>query len=103
MRSVTDDFSGIAVSLRLDRGSTYLGRPGMTTWLGASISSTDVGGQSPGRLHTWPHSLVRWLFGRGEEEHAPTTSAGTVARFQNICISREAGAAGEDIARLVGQ
>jgi cytidylate kinase len=47
--------------------------------------------------------LVRWLFGRGEEEHAPTASAGTVARFQNICISREAGAAGEDIARLVGQ
>jgi cytidylate kinase len=75
----------------------------MTTWLGASISSTDVGGQSPGRVHGWPHSLVRWLFGRGEEEHAPAASAGTVARFQNICISREAGAAGEDIARLVGQ
>ncbi len=58
---------------------------------------------SPGRLHAWPHSLVRWLFGRGEEEHAPTASADTVARFQNICISREAGAGAEDIARLVGQ
>ncbi|MGP0065029.1 MAG: AAA family ATPase [Isosphaeraceae bacterium] len=75
----------------------------MTTWQGDSISSTDVGENPPGWLHAWPHSLVRWLFGRGEEEHVPAASAGTVARFQNICISREAGAGAEDIARLVGQ
>jgi cytidylate kinase len=75
----------------------------MTTWQGASTSSTDVGGQSPGRLHAWPHSFVRWLFGGGEEEHAPAVSAAPVSRFQNICLSREVGAGAEDIARLVGQ
>jgi cytidylate kinase len=75
----------------------------MTTWQGASISSTDVGGRSQASHHSWSQSWMRWLFGVGEEEHAPTASAGAVARFQNICISREAGAGGEDIARLVGQ
>ncbi len=33
----------------------------------------------------------------------PRSRVGTVARFQNICISREAGAGDDDIARLVGQ
>jgi cytidylate kinase len=75
----------------------------MAAWQTASTSSTDVGGQGPGRPHTWPHSLMRWLFGGGEEEHAPSVSSVTVARFQNICISREAGAGDDDIARLVGQ
>ncbi len=75
----------------------------MTTWQGDSTSSTDLEANSPGRLHAWPHSLVRWLFGRGDEEHAPAASVATVARFQNICISREVGAGAEDIARLVGQ
>jgi cytidylate kinase len=75
----------------------------MAAWQAASTSSTDVGGQAPSRPHTWPHSLMRWLFGTGEEDHAPPASAVTVARFQNICISREAGAGDDDIARLVGQ
>ncbi len=75
----------------------------MTTWQGDSTSTTDVGGHGSGRLHTWPHSVVRWLFGRGEEEPSPALMTATVVRFQNICISREAGAAGEDISRLVGQ
>ncbi len=75
----------------------------MTPWQTASTSTTDIGGHGPGRLHTWPHSVMRWLFGIGEEEHAPAVSCATVARFQNICISREAGAGDDDIARLVGQ
>ena len=75
----------------------------MTTWQGESTSSTDVGGHGVGRLNAWPHSWVRWLFGRGEEEHAPTATLSTVARFQNICLSRESGAGAEEIARLVGQ
>ncbi len=75
----------------------------MTTWQGDSTSTTDVGGHGPGRLQTWPHSVVRWLFGRNEEEPSPALMTATVPRFQNICVSREAGAAGEDIARLVGQ
>jgi cytidylate kinase len=75
----------------------------MAPWQTASTSTTDVGGQGPGRLHTWPHSVMRWLFGIGEEEHAAVVPCATVARFQNICISREAGAGDDDIARLVGQ
>src|SRR5262245_18849088 len=70
-----------------------------------STSPRGVGGRGPGRpgLHIWPHFVVRWLFGRGEEDQAPTAAAGPVARFQNICISRETGAGGGAIARLVGQ
>src|SRR5205823_6542575 len=64
---------------------------------------TAVGGREQGRLHLWPHFVVRWLFGRDEEDHAPAAAVGPVARFQNICISREAGAGGGAIARLVGQ
>src|SRR5262249_28384821 len=70
-----------------------------------SNSPSGVGGHGPGRhgLHIWPHFVVRWLFGRGEEDHAPAAVAGPAARFQNICISREAGAGGGAIARMVGE
>jgi cytidylate kinase len=47
--------------------------------------------------------VVRWLFGRGEEEREPEASPRAVARFQNICISREAGAGAGAVARMVGQ
>ena len=50
----------------------------MTTWQGDSTSTTDVGGHGPGRPHTWPHSVVRWLFGRGEEEPSPALMTATV-------------------------
>jgi cytidylate kinase len=43
------------------------------------------------------------LLGQGEQDREPQTAARTVARFQNICISREAGAGGGTIARMVGQ
>ena len=66
----------------------------MAAWQAASTSTTDDSGGCPARHHLWPDFVVRWLFGRGEEERAPARSAGTVARFQNICISREAGAGG---------
>jgi cytidylate kinase len=75
----------------------------MAAWQAASTPSTGVGGRGQGRLHIWPHFVMRWLFGRGEEDHAPEAIVVPVARFQNICISREAGAGGGAIARLVGQ
>jgi cytidylate kinase len=56
-----------------------------------------------GRLTSWPDFVVRWFLGRGEEVPAPEASASPVARFQNICISREAGAGGGALARLIGQ
>jgi cytidylate kinase len=47
--------------------------------------------------------VVRWLFGRGEEDREPEVSPRAVDRFQNICIGREAGAGAGAIARVVGQ
>jgi cytidylate kinase len=47
--------------------------------------------------------MVRWLFGLGQEQEQPALEATPVARFQNICVSREAGAGGGALAQLVGQ
>ena len=50
----------------------------------------------------WPRSVVRWLFGRDPSRHATEIPGSTVARFRNVCISRESGAGAGSIARLVG-
>jgi cytidylate kinase len=47
--------------------------------------------------------VVRWLFGLGQEQEQPALAATPVARFQNIGVSREAGAGAGALARLVGQ
>src|SRR5271157_2500455 len=111
---------------RSDNGSRQ--RPGMTMSVfsrrgpGPRLkwSSADIGGDSPmsarerfasatpesqhrgpAGLRDWPRSLVRWLLGQSEEDREPEDTMRTVARFQNICISRETGAGGGTIARLV--
>jgi cytidylate kinase len=69
----------------------------------SSTSAAEDQGQTQGGFYGWPHSVVRWLFGLGEE-HEPTTAVVIpVARFQNICISREAGAGASALARMVGE
>ncbi len=75
----------------------------MAAWQTASTSSTGDAGNAPGRHHLWPDFLMRWLFGRGDEERVPRAASGSSARFQNICLSREAGAGGGTIARMVGK
>jgi cytidylate kinase len=75
----------------------------MAAWQAASTPSSEDAGNVPGRPHLWPDFLVRWLFGRGDEERTPREASGAIARFQNICISREAGAGGGAIARMVGK
>src|SRR4051794_41943966 len=50
----------------------------------------------------WPRSVVRWLFGRDPSRHAAEVPGSALARFRNVCISREAGAGAGSIARLVG-
>jgi cytidylate kinase len=75
----------------------------MAAWQTASTPSSEDADNVPGRPHLWPDFLVRWLFGRGDEERLPREASGSVARFQNICISREAGAGAGAIARLVGK
>jgi cytidylate kinase len=75
----------------------------MAAWQTASTSTTDTPGGVPGRQHHWPDFFVRWFLGRADEERTPREVSGVVARFQNICISREAGAGAGTIARMVGK
>jgi cytidylate kinase len=80
-----------------------VGGIGMAAWQTASTSSTGAQDRVQGGLHIWPQFLVRWLFGSHEKVHESEGAAPPQARFQNICISREAGAGGSAIARLVGR
>ncbi len=75
----------------------------MGAWQAPSASGPEAQGGSPAGPYRWPHSVVRWLFGLGEEHREPTSPSVQVARFQNICISREAGAGGGALARIVGE
>jgi cytidylate kinase len=63
---------------------------------------TTVDAPGPGGLRSWPAAIARWLFGwragQDEPDHPPVP----VARFRNVCVSREAGAGGGTIARMVG-
>jgi cytidylate kinase len=56
-----------------------------------------------GGFRRWPARVGRWLFGRRADLHEPAGPAEPVARFRNVCISREAGAGGGTIARMVGR
>src|SRR5258708_28160646 len=56
-----------------------------------------------GGFRSWPALLGRWLFRRRAERHEPAGPVVPVARFRNVCISREAGAGGGTIARMVGR
>jgi cytidylate kinase len=65
-------------------------------------SSTSEEWESSG-LRSWPGWLGRWLFGRRSDRRTPAGPVVPVARFRNVCISREAGAGGGTIARMVGR
>jgi len=52
---------------------------------------------------TWPGSLARWLFGHANDRRVAARSGQATARFRNVCISREAGAGGGTIGRLVAK
>ena len=76
----------------------------MPAWQTLSSHDTERRTSESGRLREWPRSVVRWLFGlRRRGSRAGDAPPDPVARFQNICISREAGAGGGAIARMVGQ
>lgn len=64
----------------------------------ASESESEHGG-----IRGWPTWLGRWLFGRRSDRHEAAGPIVPIARFRNICISREAGAGGGTIARMVGR
>ncbi len=77
----------------------------MGAWEPFSITTSEADSEDRnwGGLREWPKSVARWLFGWGDDDREPLTSSGSSARFQNICISREAGAGGGAIARMLGQ
>ncbi len=59
-------------------------------------------GPTPGHGR-WPAALSRWLFGRPAAPRAELVGPpAPVARFRNLCISREAGAGAGTIGRMVG-
>ncbi|MBV8311407.1 MAG: cytidylate kinase-like family protein [Planctomycetaceae bacterium] len=75
----------------------------MSAWERFASATPESQHRGVSGLRDWPRSVVRWLLGQSEEDRQPQDTVRTVARFQNICISREAGAGGGTIARLVGQ
>jgi cytidylate kinase len=56
----------------------------------------------PGGPKAWPGAVARWLFRRPAARAEPKGTPEPVARFRNVCVSREAGAGAGSIARLVG-
>ena len=50
----------------------------------------------------WPRALSRWLFGRVTPAREPAVPPVPVARFRNLCISREAGSGAGTVGRMVG-
>jgi cytidylate kinase len=69
----------------------------------AATRATDAMRRGTGGLHHWPQFVVRWLFGTADQTAEPQPQPIPVARFQNLCVSREAGAGGGALARIVGQ
>lgn len=57
--------------------------------------------REPG-LSIWPGSWLRRIFGGGTIGREPREASVPIARFRNVCVSREAGAGGGSIARIVG-
>jgi cytidylate kinase len=62
------------------------------------MTESPIGG---GPRH-WPARLASWILGRRSRRDEASVPREPVARFRNICISREAGAGGGTIARQVG-
>jgi cytidylate kinase len=95
---------GSGFRLIIDQGTHGLrGESRMGAWQAPSTSASEAHDENVSGTHGWPHSVVRWLFGLGEEQRQPSSSTIPAARFQNICISREAGAGGSALARLIGE
>jgi cytidylate kinase len=67
-----------------------------------SEAFSTAGMEEPEGFRAWPRVVARWLFGRGDDPREPGGPPVPVPRFRNICISREAGAGGGTIGRMVG-
>lgn len=63
---------------------------------------SDEDASSPTAPMTWAGSMVSWLFGKVGKRREPSKPRVPVARFQSLCISREAGSGSATIGRMVG-
>ena len=59
-------------------------------------------GAEPTIRNRWPGALSRWFFGKVAKPKEKAGASEPVARFRNLCISREAGAGAGLIGRMVG-
>lgn len=66
---------------------------------GLPASSTDRSAR--GLIRGWGDAFARWLLGARSAEEANGPPAEPVARFRVVCISREAGAGGSTLGRMV--
>lgn len=63
---------------------------------------TRAAGSDPASWWGWPLRLGRWFLGRGPLGDEPEVSGRSRARFRTVCISRETGAGGSTVGRLLG-
>ncbi|WP_422930657.1 AAA family ATPase [Singulisphaera sp. PoT] len=54
-------------------------------------------------IRAWPGAFARWLFGYHGDPVRSSPTEPAIARFRNVCISREAGSGGGTIGRLVAR
>lgn len=71
--------------------------------MAASEAYSKTEPEDSGGFRTWPGSFARWLFGRVSDRLDDRASRAAMPRFRNICISREAGAGGGTIGRIVAR
>jgi cytidylate kinase len=56
----------------------------------------------PWNPRAWPGLVAQWVFGGAGARHDAERPTAPVARFLNVCVSREAGAGAGSISRIVG-
>lgn len=67
-----------------------------------AFSDRDAERREASGVRAWPRLFTNWILGRDVRGGEPRSPLAAVARFRNICISREAGAGAGSIARTVG-
>src|SRR5262245_47328343 len=96
------DWIGGRPAERSDNKTTWSHRPGVR--MGPPKAGTTIGARNIRELRwlDWPVRVARWFVGGQASVSQAEGRGAPIARFRNIAISREAGAGGGTIARLVG-
>ena len=62
----------------------------------------EVDRPEPSRPRRWPGALTRWFFGKVSKPKEALGPPEPIARFRNLCISRETGSGAGTVGRMVG-